>query len=184
MNLSTLRPNEGSRKVKKRIGRGPGSGNGTTAGKGNKGQQSRSGYKRSNREGGQMPLHRRLPKFGFTKPNRVSVRTVSLEQLDNLVQKGLLGSEISLEDFKKVGLISRTDQLKVLGDGELSSALKLTVHACSQSAKEKIEKAGGTIEIAYRTLEEADRMRDLELDKALKQPKVTVAEKKKLAKKS
>ncbi len=184
MNLSTLRPHEGSRKRKKRIGRGPGSGSGTTAGKGNKGQQSRSGYKRSNREGGQMPLHRRLPKFGFTKPNRVTVRTISLEQIEAFIKKGLLTTEITIQDYKSLGLIRRADKIKVLGDGELESTLKISAHAFSQSAKDKIEKKGGSIEIAQRTLEEASRMKELELEEAIKQPKVEVAEKKKQAKKS
>lgn len=183
MNLSTLSPREGSRKVKKRIGRGPGSGNGTTAGKGNKGQQSRSGYKRSNSEGGQMPLHRRLPKFGFTKPNRQSVKTISLENIEAFITKGLLSQEIKLEDFKKIGLISRTDKVKILGDGELTTAIKVVAHAVSQSASDKISKAGGSVELAHRTLEEAARMVELELEDAIKQQKVTVAEKKK-AKKS
>ncbi|NTW48734.1 MAG: 50S ribosomal protein L15, partial [Chlorobiales bacterium] len=97
MNLSTLRPAKGSRKTRKRVGRGPGSGNGTTAGRGNKGHQARSGYSQSNTEGGQMPLHRRLPKIGFTVPNPVSERTINVGHLEEFVKKGALEKEVSLE---------------------------------------------------------------------------------------
>lgn len=182
MNLSTLRPAKGSRKARKRVGRGPGSGNGTTAGRGNKGHQARSGYTQSNTEGGQMPLHRRLPKFGFTVPNPVSERTINVGQLEAFVKKGTLEKEVSLEALKGLGVIGKQDRLKVLGQGELSSALTVTAHAFSESAKEKIEKAGGKVVVAHRTIEEAVHMKNEDLEKALLIEKVSVSAKKAAAK--
>ncbi|HHE33139.1 MAG TPA: 50S ribosomal protein L15 [Chlorobaculum parvum] len=179
MDLSSLRPAKGAVKAKKRIGRGPGSGNGTTAGKGNKGQQSRSGYTRPVFEGGQMPIYRRLPKFGFTAPNRKSVACVNVSQIQMWIEKGVVGQEISVLDLKHLCNASNQDYFKVLGNGELESAVTITAHFFSKSAVAKIEKAGGKTVTAYRTLEEAAKVNGLPFEEALLTPKVTVAEKKK-----
>ncbi|PIO46953.1 MAG: 50S ribosomal protein L15 [[Chlorobium] sp. 445] len=183
MNLSTLRPAVGSRKSRKRVGRGPGSGNGTTAGRGNKGHKARSGYTSSFKEGGQMPLFRRLPKYGFNNPSREEFETVSVGQLDTWVKKGKLQSEVTLEALAKVGVSAKRRRVKILGDGELSVALTVTAHAFSASAKEKIEKAGGKVIVAARTLEEAKMMEKTKpLQEALLMPKKPVEEIKKAAK--
>ncbi len=183
MNLSTLRPAVGSRKARKRVGRGPGSGHGTTAGRGTKGHKSRSGYTHSFKEGGQMPLVRRLPKFGFTKPNREEFETVNVGQLEEWVKKGKLTTEVTLEALIGVGVSARRHRVKILGDGELTTALNVTAHAFSASAKEKIEKAGGRITLATRTLEEAERMEKTKpLQEALITPKKSVEEIKQAAK--
>jgi large subunit ribosomal protein L15 len=125
MNLSTLRPPEGSRKKKKRVGRGDGSGHGGTAGKGAKGQNARSGHSvRPNFEGGQMPLSRRLPKRGFKNPLRRIIATVNIEQLKRFPE----GSTIDRETLRTVGLVTRkADGIKVLGKGEISFPLFLKV---------------------------------------------------------
>ncbi|MFN3385459.1 MAG: 50S ribosomal protein L15 [Candidatus Thermochlorobacter sp.] len=183
MNLSTLRPAVGSRKSRKRVGRGPGSGNGTTAGRGNKGHKARSGYTSSFKEGGQMPLFRRLPKYGFNNPSREEFETVSIGQLDTWVKKGKLQSEVTLEALAEVGVSAKRRRVKILGDGELSVALTVTAHAFSASAKEKIEKAGGKVIVAARTLEEAKMMEKTKpLQEALLMPKKPVEEIKKAAK--
>jgi large subunit ribosomal protein L15 len=143
MQLSNLRPAEGSTKNRKRIGRGTGSGRGGTSTKGHKGAQSRSGYSRkSGFEGGQMPLQRRLPKFGFVNPNRVEFRGVNLDVLENLASKFNL-TTIDLAELKNHGLASNNDKIKVLGRGELKSAVTIHAHGFSKSAQEAIEKAGG-----------------------------------------
>jgi large subunit ribosomal protein L15 len=147
MQLSNLKPAEGSVKNRKRIGRGTGSGRGGTSTKGHKGAQSRSGYSsKSGFEGGQMPLQRRLPKFGFKNPNRVEFRSVNLDILDNLVSKFSLKS-IGLDDLKNHGLFSNNDKIKVLGRGEIKNAVEVQAHAFSKSAQEAIEKAGGKVVI-------------------------------------
>ena len=142
MELNNLKPKKGSKHAKKRIGRGPGSGHGKTAGRGEKGQKSRSGYSRMlGFEGGQMPLHRRLPKRGFTnifKKTNAVVNLSDLEQFEN----GMTVDEAAL---RKAGLVKgRHDGIKVLGNGKLTK--KLTVHATkfSETAKKSIEAAGGT----------------------------------------
>ena len=147
MQLNNLRPAEGSVKNRKRIGRGTGSGRGGTSTKGHKGAQSRSGYSsKSGFEGGQMPLQRRVPKFGFKNPNRVEFRSVNLDVLENLANKFNLKS-IGLEELKSHGLFSNNDKIKVLGRGELNSAVEIHAHAFSKSAQESIEKAGGKVVI-------------------------------------
>jgi large subunit ribosomal protein L15 len=142
MDLNNLKPKKGSKHVRKRVGRGPGSGNGKTAGRGEKGQKSRSGYSAQiGFEGGQMPLHRRLPKRGFTnifKRTRAVVNVSDLERFDN-------GTTIDETVLRKAGLIKgQNDGIKILGDGKLTK--KLTVHAAkfSESARKQIEAAGGT----------------------------------------
>ncbi len=184
MDLSSLSPAKGAVKNKKRVGRGQGTGNGTTAGKGNKGQQSRSGYKRPVSEGGQMPLYRRLPKFGFTKPNRKSVIGVNLSQIARWIEDGRVTAEIGVDDFKQLCNASKADYFKVLGNGEISSAVKITAHFVSKSAEEKINQAGGSVVIAERTLLEAERVRDLSTDEALLKPKAKLRKFKKQSKSS
>ncbi len=180
MNLSSLRPAKGAVKNKKRIGRGPGSGNGTTAGKGNKGQQSRSGYTRPVSEGGQMPIYRRLPKFGFTKPNRKNVIPVNLSQIALWMENGKATSEITVESLKSLCSARRADYFKILGNGELKSPVTITAHFVSKSAQEKILKAGGTITLAKRTLLEAERIKDMPVEEGLMKPKARLRKKKKI----
>jgi large subunit ribosomal protein L15 len=149
--LGNLQPAEGSRKKRKRIGRGQGSGRGGTSTRGHKGAQSRAGYKRKiGFEGGQMPLHRRLPKFGFTNINRKDYLGINLVRLARLVDNGQVEDGIITPDILyDLGLVAKRRTLvKILGVGELSSKLDVTAHAFSASAKEKIEAAGGTVTIA------------------------------------
>jgi len=143
MNLGTLRPPEGSRKKKKRVGRGDGSGHGGTAGKGAKGQNARSGHSvRPNFEGGQMPLTRRIPKRGFKNPMRRIIAIVNIEQLKGFAQ----GALVDRDTLTAVGLVSgRVDGVKVLGNGEINFPISLKVDRVSRGAREKIEAAGGTI---------------------------------------
>jgi large subunit ribosomal protein L15 len=143
MNLATLKPPEGSRKKKKRVGRGDASGHGGTSGKGSKGQNARSGHSvRPNFEGGQMPLSRRLPKVGFKNPMRRIVATINIDQLKRFPE----GSVVDREMLRTVGLVKRkADAIKVLGNGEINYALSLRVDMVSLGAREKIEAAGGTI---------------------------------------
>lgn len=182
MNLHTLTPAKGSRKSKKRVGRGPGSGNGTTAGRGNKGHQARSGYTTKNFEGGQMPLYRQLPKFGFTPPNRKTVVGINVGQLEEWAKKGKIGADMPLDTFNKLGVIGKTEYLKILGEGELTAKLNVTAHAFSETAKEKIEKAGGSVTIAHRTVAEANAMKNVEFATAVTTPKKLVDEHKKAVK--
>jgi len=147
MKLHNLKPAEGSVKREKRIGRGEASGKGGTSTKGNKGGQSRAGYKsKMAHEGGQMPIQRRIPKRGFKNINRVEYKVFNLGQLDQLVEKYGF-TEISLENLYINGLISRTDNVKVLGNGELKTKLSFKINAISEKAKAAIEAAGGTVEI-------------------------------------
>lgn len=143
MNLGTLKPPVGSRKKKKRVGRGDGSGHGGTAGKGAKGQNARSGHSvRPNFEGGQMPITRRMPKRGFKNPNRRIFAIVNIDQL-----KGFqAGTVVDRETLTAVGLVSgRVDGVKILGNGEINFPLSVKVDMISRGAREKIEAAGGTI---------------------------------------
>jgi large subunit ribosomal protein L15 len=143
MNLGTLKPPEGSRKKKKRVGRGDGSGHGGTAGKGAKGQNARSGHSvRPNFEGGQMPLTRRMPKRGFKNPMRRIIAIVNIEQLKRFQE----GSIVNRETLAAFGLVSgRVDGIKVLGNGEINFPLSVNVDQVSRGAREKIEAAGGNI---------------------------------------
>jgi large subunit ribosomal protein L15 len=144
INLSNLQPSPGSVKNRKRVGRGPGSGIGKTSGKGHKGQKSRSGYKsKAWNEGGQMPLQRRLPKRGFTNIFKVKYQEVSVSRLASL---GI--DKITPEILHQKKAVSKKGmRIKVLGNGDLDKALTVKAHAFSKSAVEKIEKAGGKIEI-------------------------------------
>jgi large subunit ribosomal protein L15 len=143
MNLSDLKPAKGSVRDRKRIGRGQGSGMGGTSTRGHKGAQSRSGYSQKvNFEGGQMPLQRRVPKFGFKNINRVEYKAINIDVLQELVEKR--GTTVLDTAFLQAnGLISRKDRIKVLGRGELTVAIEVHADAFSASAKEAIEKAGG-----------------------------------------
>lgn len=144
MRLHTLKPAEGSIKKEKRIGRGEGSGHGGTSTRGHKGAQSRSGYKRKRGfEGGQMPLQRRVPKFGFKNPFRVEYRVFNLSQLEDIATKNNLKT-IDVEVLRKHKFIQQNDLVKVLGRGEIKSAIEIKAHAFSETAKKAIETAGGT----------------------------------------
>jgi large subunit ribosomal protein L15 len=144
MKLHELKPAAGARKKRRRVGRGPGSGNGKTAGRGEKGQRSRSGYSAQRGfEGGQMPLHRRLPKRGFVNIFRKEYRTVNVERLNDLEA----GSTVTPEILQAAGLIKKgRDDLKILGHGEITVALTVQAHKFTKTAKEKIEAAGGKAE--------------------------------------
>ncbi|AXY75126.1 50S ribosomal protein L15 [Paraflavitalea soli] len=147
MKLHQIKPAEGATHKEKRLGRGEASGKGGTSTKGNKGGQSRAGYQRKNaHEGGQMPIQRRLPKRGFNNINRVEYKVFNLGQVDHLVEKYEL-KEFSLENLYINGLISRTDLIKVLGNGELKTKVTFKINAVSDKAKAAIEAAGGTVEI-------------------------------------
>lgn len=145
MKLHDLSPAKGSKKDKKRVGRGPGSGLGKTAGRGHKGQRSRSGYsRRPGFEGGQMPLVRRVPKRGFTNIFRKEYAVVNLADLAAIGAER--EGEITPELLVETGRVRRGRMVKVLGDGEIGRALTVKAHAFSASAREKIEAAGGTVE--------------------------------------
>ncbi len=144
MNLSNLQPADGSTKNRKRIGRGQGSGHGGTSTRGHKGAQSRSGYSRKiGFEGGQMPLQRRVPKFGFNNINRIEYKAVNLSTIQALAELKNL-TEVTPEILKEAGLIGKRDLVKVLGSGELKAKLNVSAHAFSKSAIAAIEKAEGT----------------------------------------
>jgi large subunit ribosomal protein L15 len=145
MNLSNLKPAEGSTKNRKRIGRGTGSGRGGTSTRGHKGAGSRSGTStKVGFEGGQMPLQRRVPKVGFKNPNRVEYTGVNLDVLQELVTKFSL-TAVDFDTLKEHGLVSRNDQVKILGRGELTAKLEVKAHAFTATAQKAIEAAGGTI---------------------------------------
>jgi large subunit ribosomal protein L15 len=140
MNLSELHPARESRKKRRRVGRGPGSGRGKTSGRGSKGQKSNSGYSsKIGFEGGQMPLHRRLPKRGFTNIFRKEYREVNLEKIEKISKR-----EVKLKDLKTAGIIKKeSEAVKILGRGDISSSKTIHAHKFSRSAQKKIEKAGG-----------------------------------------
>lgn len=148
MKLHELRDNEGANRKKKRIGRGPGSGKGKTGGRGIKGQTSRSGVALNGYEGGQMPLYRRLPKRGFSKPNRLEFAVVNLGQLQGFIDAGKLdaGADVTEDALVSAGVIRRKlDGVRLLAKGELKAAVNLTIAGASRSAVEAVEKAGGKI---------------------------------------
>lgn len=147
MELHQLKPATGSVKKAKRLGRGEASGKGGTSTKGTKGQQARTGYKsKIGHEGGQMPIQRRLPKRGFKNNNRVHYQIFNIGQLDELISKYKL-EEVTLENLYTNGLISRTDLVKILGEGELKSKINFKINAVSEKARKAIEAAGGTVEL-------------------------------------
>ena len=148
MDLSNLQPAEGSVKKSKRLGRGQGSGRGGTSTRGHKGAQSRSGYSRKiGFEGGQQPLQRRVPKYGFTNPNRVEYNKVNLDTIQNLVESKKLKLKITKKDLIDNGLVQKKDLVKILGRGEIKAKIDISAHSFSASAKAPIEKVGGTINI-------------------------------------
>ena len=143
MDLSNLRPADGSKQSDNfRRGRGHGSGNGKTAGKGHKGQKARSGATRPGFEGGQMPLQRRLPKFGFKNHKRVEFKAINLSVLEDLATKKTL-NVVNIETLAEAGIVSKNDRIKILGNGKLSKQIEVTAHAFSKSATQAIEAAGG-----------------------------------------
>lgn len=147
MKLHNLKPAEGSVHKEKRLGRGEASGKGGTSTKGNKGGQSRAGYQRKMaHEGGQMPIQRRIPKRGFKNNNKIEYKVFNLGQIEELVEKYGF-TEFSSDNLYVNGLISRTDKVKVLGNGELKTKLSFKIDAVSEKAKSLIEAAGGSVEI-------------------------------------
>jgi len=144
MDLSSLKPAKGSVKNKKRIGRGQGSGKGGTSTRGLNGAKSRSGYsKKLGFEGGQMPIHRRLPKYGFNNPFRTEYVGVNIDVVSGIAKKCGI-DKVGIEDFINNGIASKNDLIKILGRGEIDLALKVEAHAFSKKAKEQIESKGGT----------------------------------------
>lgn len=156
MNLSNIKPAKGSVSQRKRVGRGQGSGMGGTSTRGHKGAQSRSGYSRKlNFEGGQMPLQRRVPKFGFKNPTRVEYKPINLDTLQALA----IDANVTVVDFaflREHGFAGKNDLIKVLNRGEVTSALEVSAHAFSATAKEAIEKAGGKVTIIERIVKKEE----------------------------
>ena len=145
MKLNNLTPSEGSKGREKRIGRGEGSGHGGTSTRGHKGAQARSGYSRKiGFEGGQMPIQRRLPKFGFNNPTRVEYKAINVAALQAL-HDSLNVDVISIETLREAGFISKNQLVKILGNGELTAKLEVSANAFSKSAIAKIEAVGGTV---------------------------------------
>jgi large subunit ribosomal protein L15 len=150
MRLNDIRDNEGASKNRMRVGRGIGSGKGKQAGRGGKGQTARSGVAIKGFEGGQMPLHRRLPKRGFNKPNRRELNEVNLGRIQEAVAAGKLGegAPITVQTLVEAGVVSKPrDGVKILGVGELTAKLSFEVYGASKSALEAIERAGGSVKI-------------------------------------
>ena len=148
MELHNLKPAEGSTKNRKRVGRGEGSKRGGTSTRGHKGAKSRSGYSRKvGFEGGQQPLQRRVPKFGFTNPNRVEYNGINIDTLQQLFESKKIKSKVDKQILIDNGLVQKNDLVKILGRGELKSKLSVTADAFSSTAKAAIEKAGGSANI-------------------------------------
>ena len=148
MNLHNLKAPAPNNKNRKRVGRGEGSGHGEQSGRGHNGQKSRSGFKRRPWfEGGQMPLQRRIPKFGFTNPNRSESRPLNVQTVGEFIEAGKLGTTITISDLVAAGLAHKNDHIKLLGRGEISTKVEIEVHAASKSAVELIEKAGGKVNV-------------------------------------
>lgn len=147
MELNNLTPAKGSLNREKRVGRGEGSGHGGQSCRGMNGAKSRSGYSRKKGfEGGQMPINRRLPKFGFTNPNRVEYKGINVSLLQGLAEK-LNVSVLDIDTLREAGFINKNQLVKILGNGELTAKLDVTANAFSKSAKAKIEAAGGKITV-------------------------------------
>lgn len=145
MNLSNLKPAKGSVKNKKRIARGQGSGHGGTATRGHKGQKSRSGYsKKVGFEGGQMPLQRRVPKFGFKNINRIDYKGINLDTIQALVDAKKIKDEVTFEILLTNGLVRKNELVKILGRGQLTAKLNVSAHKFTASAQAAIEASGGT----------------------------------------
>ncbi|TRX53760.1 50S ribosomal protein L15 [Fulvivirga sp. M361] len=145
MKLNTLKPAKGSVKSRKRVGRGQGSGRGGTSTRGHNGAKSRSGYSRKEGfEGGQMPLQRRVPKFGFRNPNRIEYKAINLSTLEGLIAK-TKATVVDIELMVSNGLAAKKDLVKILGNGELKTKVDVTAHAFSESASKAIEALGGKV---------------------------------------
>ena len=181
MRLNELKDNPGSRKLRVRIGRGIGSGVGKTGGRGGKGQTARSGVRIGGFEGGQMPLHRRLPKRGFNKRNRKEWNEVSPARLQAAVEAGRLDSAapVDVAALVNAGVVRRPlDGIRLLGGGELKAALKLTVNYATPSAREAVEKAGGSVALIERKVlaaDEAKRAKTAKKKAALAKPKAAAS---------
>lgn len=146
MKLHTLKSPAPNKKTRKRVGRGQGSGLGEQSGRGHKGQKSISGYSyKRGFEGGQMPLQRRIPKFGFKNPFRTEFKAVNLDTIQKLADEKEIGDTLTVADFISHGLAGKKDNIKVLGRGELTKKINIEAHAFSKTAVDKIEKAGGTV---------------------------------------
>jgi large subunit ribosomal protein L15 len=147
MELHNLKPAEGATKKRKRIARGQGSGHGGTSTRGHKGAKSRSGYKEKRHfEGGQMPLQMRLPKIGFKNPNRVEYKAMNLDYLQSFAEVHGL-KEVTIAHLYEAGVIKKNDLVKILNRGEISQAIQFQAHACSASARQSVENAGGSIQL-------------------------------------
>jgi large subunit ribosomal protein L15 len=147
MKLHTLKPAAGSVRSEKRIGRGTGSGMGGTSTRGHKGAKSRSGYSaKAGFEGGQMPLQRRVPKFGFKNPGKITYKVLNLDDLQKLAE-AYPGTSMDVDFFRNHGLLAKRDRVKILGRGELNANVSVSAHAISETAKTSIEKAGGSINL-------------------------------------
>ena len=156
MKLHTLKPAEGSTKAKKRVGRGQGSGHGGTSTRGHKGAKSRSGYKsKIGFEGGQMPLQRRVPKFGFKNINRVEYKGINLDTIQIIVEKSKLKT-ITAETIVENGLANKKDLIKILGRGELKTKVDIIAHGFSAKAKSTIEDLGGKAELIEQKKEKVE----------------------------
>ncbi|MEO9886307.1 MAG: 50S ribosomal protein L15 [Balneola sp.] len=148
MDLHNLKAPAPNNKNRKRVGRGEGSGHGEQSGRGHNGQKSRSGFKRRAWfEGGQMPLQRRIPKFGFTNPNRKETRPLNVQTIGEFIEAGKLDTTITVADLVNAGLAHKNDRVKLLARGEISVKVEIEVHAASKSAIELIEKAGGKVNV-------------------------------------
>jgi len=148
MKLHNLKAPATNKKNRKRVGRGQGSGTGEQSGRGHNGQKSRSGSKvKPWFEGGQMPLQRRIPKFGFNNRFRTDYKAVNIQKLLDFIEAGKLTEDVKLSDLVETGIVYKNDLVKILGEGELSTALQIEAHAVSNSAKKKIEDAGGSVKL-------------------------------------
>ncbi len=148
MDLHNLKAPAPNTKNRKRVGRGEGSGHGEQSGRGHNGAKSRSGYKyRPWFEGGQMPLQRRIPKFGFKNPNRVEYRPLNIQTISEFIEAEKLTNTVTISDLVAAGLAHKNDRVKLLGRGDLDVKIEVEVHAASKSAIEKVEKAGGKVNV-------------------------------------
>jgi large subunit ribosomal protein L15 len=160
MRLNEIKDNDAASKNRKRVGRGIGSGTGKTAGKGHKGQKARAGVAIKGFEGGQMPLHRRLPKYGFTSPNRKNYASVGIDIIQSAIDAGKIDpkKQINAEVLKLARVIKKAkDGVKLLGNGSITSNIDIEVTALTASAKESIEKAGGKVSIVVRKVKDKDK---------------------------
>lgn len=148
MKLHNLKAPSANKKNRKRVGRGQGSGTGEQSGRGHNGQKSRSGSKlKPWFEGGQMPLQRRIPKFGFKNPFRVQYQALNIQKLVEFVEAEKLSDKITIGNLVEAGILHKNQKVKLLSDGEIDQKLSVEVHACSKKAQEKIEAAGGTVQV-------------------------------------